>query len=144
MELEKRMLMMENTYVQVLVDSIHHYEKHGILEKVTQDKKRINMTSGKALSEMMQIQAPDQVFKVLSEIFKCTTWDIEKKDNGFVASASYCKLCAQAKKMKTESPCHIYCLNPMEGMIKGIDATLYYDVKKTLWKDNKCEIHVYK
>lgn len=46
------------------------------------------------------------------------------------------------KKIGDQSPCNIYCLDPMEGMIKGIDSDLTYDVMETLWSSQKCKVDV--
>ncbi|HBE80934.1 MAG TPA: hypothetical protein DDW65_24570 [Firmicutes bacterium] len=62
-----------------------------------------------------------EVFTVLSDIFGCADWNITSTEDGFKAEASRCMLCAFAKKMNSASPCHIYCLNPMEGMVKGLN-----------------------
>lgn len=53
-----------------------------------------------------------------------------------------CMFCAMAKKMGAQSPCNIYCMDPMEGMIKGIAQGLTYDVLETLWSGSRCKVEV--
>jgi hypothetical protein len=47
-----------------------------------------------------------------------------------------------AKKMQGASPCKVYCLNPMEGMVKGVAPDAEFEVLETLWDDKKCRVRV--
>jgi len=53
-------------------------------------------------------------------------------------------LCSMAKKMGAQCPCNIHCLDPMEGMVKGIDQGFSYEVQETLWSGQKCRLAVHK
>lgn len=142
MNTEMRLKILENAYTGALVDSVYYYGKLGILDKVTEYKKNIQMLTGKEQSERFGITKPEEVFKVLSEVFKCASWEIEHSDDGFEAKSITCKLCAFAKKIGCKSPCNIYCLNPMEGMIKGIDSKLNFETIETLWDGKECNVKV--
>lgn len=142
MNLEARVQILENTYIHILVDSICNYSNQGVLDKVIEDKKNIQMLMGKQQAEQFGMTKPDDVFVVLSQFFNCTSWEITHMDNGFEAKARWCKLCAHAKKLGSESPCHMYCLNPMEGMVKGIDPKINFEVVDTLWDGDDCRVKV--
>lgn len=142
MNSELRLKILENAYIGALVDSVYNYGKNGVLDEITKDKKKMQMLIGKKQAEQFGITNPEDVFKTLSQVFNCTPWEIEEDDKGFEAKATSCKLCAFAKKMGAESPCDIYCLNPMEGMIKGVNTDLEYEVLETLWNGNKCLVKV--
>jgi hypothetical protein len=101
------------------------------------------MLTGKARTAQFGVVEPEEVFKKLSEIFGCTNWKIEYDVQGFSAEATGCLLCTMGKKIGAQSPCNIYCLDPMEGMIKGIDTSLTYNVKETLWEGQRCRVEVY-
>jgi hypothetical protein len=53
-------------------------------------------------------------------------------------------LCGAAKKMNAGCPCNIFCLDAMEGMIKGLDPALNYKVESTLYSDGYCQAKVTK
>lgn len=142
MNSEMRLKILENAYVSVLVDSIYNFSKQGVLDKVTEEKRKVQMLMGKKQVEKFGITKPEEVFIVLSKIFNCTSWEIEQDDNSFEAKAKGCKLCAYAKKLGCESPCNIYCLDPMEGMVKGIDPQLNFEVSETLWSGKECRVNV--
>ncbi len=142
MKSEMRLKILENAYVSVLVDSIYNFSKHEVLDKVTEDKRKVQMLMGKKQVEQFGITKPEDVFVVLSKIFNCTSWEIEQTGNGFEAKAKGCKLCAYAKKLGSESPCDIYCLNPMEGMVKGINSQLNFEISETLWSGKECKVNV--
>lgn len=142
MNTETRVKILENAYIGILVDSIYHYSKQGVLDNVIEDKKKIQMLMGKDQCVKFGITKPEDVFNVLSGAFNCAKWEFEHNDNGFEAKAKACKLCAFAKKVGIESPCYLYCLNPMEGMVKGLDATLDYEASETLWDGKECRVKV--
>lgn len=142
MNVETRVKVMESMYVHALVDSVKHYGQQGVLDSVIENKKKVQLVMGKKHAEQFGITKPEDVFPVLSSLFNCTSWEIEEINHGFQAKAKRCTLCACAKKVGTESPCDIYCLNPMEGMIKGINPQLNFKVNKTLWCDDACIVSV--
>ncbi|WP_432666669.1 L-2-amino-thiazoline-4-carboxylic acid hydrolase [Wukongibacter baidiensis] len=142
MNSEMRLKILENVYVSVLVDSIYHFSRQGVLDKVTEDKRRMQILMGKKQVEQFRMTKAEDVFIVLSEVFNCASWEIEQTDKGFEAKAKTCRLCAYAKKLESESPCNIYCLNPMEGMIQGINPKLKFEVSETLWSGKKCRVNV--
>lgn len=142
MNTQMRLKLLENAYIGILVDSVYNFSKLGVLDKLTEDKRKIQMLTGKKQAEQFGITKPEDVFIVLSKVFNCTSWEIEQRDEGFEAKATYCKLCAFAKKVGAGCPCNIYCLNPMEGMIKGINPQLNFETSETLWNGKKCVVKV--
>ncbi|HOM42214.1 MAG TPA: L-2-amino-thiazoline-4-carboxylic acid hydrolase [Bacillota bacterium] len=142
MDTEKRVQILELAYAGALVDSVRWLKNEGILEKVTEQKKKEQFAIGKQQAERFGIQKPEEVFLKLSEIFNCASWEILNREEGFTAESKVCTLCALAKRMGTDSPCRIYCLNPMEGMVKGIDPAKEFNVEETLWDGGKCSIEV--
>jgi hypothetical protein len=142
MDLEHRVKILENAYVWLQVDSVRYFDKEGILEKVTEQKKKEQFALGKFQAERFGMQKPVDVFIRLPEVFNCAMWEIQGENNGFTAESKACKLCAIAKKMGSASPCRIYCLNPMEGMVKGISPESKFEVKETLWEGQRCRIEV--
>jgi hypothetical protein len=117
--------------------------KEGILEKVTEQKKKEQLALGKLQCERFGIQEPEDVFIRLPEVFNCALWEIQKAKNGFIAESKACRLCTAGKKMGSASPCRIYCLNPMEGMVKGLSPKSTFEVKETLWEGQRCRIEVW-
>lgn len=142
MDLEKRVHILEIAYAGLQVDAVKCFDREGILDKVTESKRNEQMRMGKLQAERFGIQTTQEVFLKLSELFECSMWSIQEKENGFVAESKACKLCAIAKKSGSASPCYMYCLNPMEGMVKGINQNSTYDVKETLWDGQKCKVEV--
>lgn len=142
MDTEKKLKLLQMFYAGVLADSVLRLQKEGILEKVTSEKKREQLAGGKARAAQLGIQKTEQVFETLTEIFGCANWKTERTEEGFEAIATNCMLCAFSKKLGTECPCNIYCLDAMEGLVKGIDADAGYCVKSTLWNGNECKITV--
>jgi hypothetical protein len=90
------------------------------------------------------IQNAEEVFPKLSALMGCADWSLEKAEDGggFTATASRCMLCAMAMKLGTQSPCRIYCLDPMEGMVKGLDENAAFEVQSTLYEGSSCRVAV--
>ncbi len=142
MDLQNKNQILQMTYVNVLADTIYYFSKEGILDKVVEEKKKKSLETGKVMVEKLNITNSESVFTFLSEVFNCAVWDIDKTDVGFIAVAKGCRLCAQVKKTGGESPCNLYCLNPMEGMVKGINSSLEFKVHETLWDRNQCKVEI--
>ncbi|HAE42476.1 MAG TPA: hypothetical protein DCG34_06080 [Clostridiales bacterium] len=142
MEMEKKIKILQAMYAGALADSVLRMGREGILEKVTVEKKGEQMASGKIRAAQLVITKPQEVFEVLPEIFGCANWKTEDTEQGFKAEATGCMLCGLAKNMEAQSPCHIYCLDPMEAMVKGVDERADYKVQETLWDGEKCLVLV--
>ena len=142
MDLENRVKVLKNVYVGVLADAVKWFSKEGILGKVREEKRSEQMLLGRDNAKRFGIEKLEEVFTRTSEIFDCAVWEISQKPYEFSAETSACKLCASAKRLSTESPCNIYCLDPMEGMIKGLTPNSEFIVRETLWGGRKCKIDV--
>lgn len=144
MDLEQKVKLLQTIYAGALADSVFRMGNEGIFEKVTSEKKEEQIKTGKYRAAQFGIEKPDEVFLKLSELFGCANWAVESDNEDFKAEATKCMLCAIAKKMGAQSPCNIFCLDPMEGMIKGIDPNYRFDVTETLWSGQKCEVNLIK
>ncbi len=142
MDTEKKLQLLQMIYAGALADFVLQLEKEGILDKVTERKKSEGILTGKIRAAQFGITTPEGVFTTLSEIFNCANWTINKTEKGFSAENKGCKLCAIAKKIGSGNPCQIYCLDPMEAMVKGINPNAKYNVKETLWDNQRCLVEV--
>lgn len=142
MEQGKKLKMLQMFYAGALADSAFRMGKGGILEAVTAEKKMEQLATGAVRAQQLGIQRPEEVFVVLPEIFECADWKVKSSTTGFIAEATRCTLCAMAKKMGTENPCEIYCLDPMEGLVQGVRPGADYRVDSTLWTGQKCQVEV--
>jgi hypothetical protein len=132
--------LLRGMYAGALADATTQMARAGVLEQVTARKREEQMATGAARARQMGLTDPLQVPAVLSEVFRCADWKAEPTATGFVAEARTCMLCGLAKKMGGARPCEIYCLHPMEGMIRGIDPSLAVTAPETLWDGQKCRL----
>jgi hypothetical protein len=142
MDIQKANQILQLSYAAVLADAVTQYGREGVLEQVTARKRAEQMATGAMKAAQFGVSAPEEIFTRLSEIFNCAAWQVAAEDGGFVAEARACKLCAIAKKMNAPAPCTVYCLNPMEGMVKGLRPTAEYVVEETLWDGEQCRVRV--
>jgi hypothetical protein len=142
MDTQKTLQLVQVTYAAVLADATAQFAKEGVLEQVVARKRAEQMAAGKMKATQFGVAAPAEVFTRLSEIFACALWTITPEDGGFVAEAHACKLCAIARKMGAPAPCTLYCLDPMEGMVKGLNPEAEYTVEETLWEGERCRVRV--
>jgi len=139
---EKKMITLQQAYTGVLADSVRQLGIEGVLERVTARKKQEQLKSGGIMAAQLGITEPSEVFSGLSDIFNCAKWEVISNKNGFTAEASACMLAAMAKRADAPCPCSIYCLNPMEGMIKALASNANYEVRETLWTGERCRVEV--
>jgi len=142
MEIEKKIKVLQGMYAGALADSVLRMGKEGVLDKITEEKRIEQMQNGKINSAQMGITKPEEVFEVLSDVFGCANWKITNLDYGFTAEATGCMLCSICKRMVGFKPCNIYCLNPMEAMVKGVNNDSTFTIHETLWEGKACKIEV--
>lgn len=144
MKIEERLAMLQNTYAASIAETVNTYEKLGILDTIVKEKKERLEKTALYLNQQLGVQKVEDVFGMLSEIYGCANWSIEKTEDGYVATATSCKLCALSKKMGGANPCNGWCLNPMIAMIVAvgkIDAG-NIAVESTLMTGNCCKVSV--
>lgn len=142
MQKEKDIQILQLTYAAVLADAVAQFSEENVLQKVTRRKKAQQMATGKMKAEQFGITSSEAVFTRLSEVFNCAVWKIRNDEEKFVAETTTCKLCAIAKKINAPSPCYIYCLDPMEGMVKGLNPNAIFTVEETMWNGGKCSVRI--
>ena len=144
MEANEKVRVLQAIYAGALADSVLRLGNEGVLEKVTEQKRAEQLAGGKARAAQLGITSAEEVSTKLSDLMGCADWKVSAngKGKGFTAQASRCMLCAFAKKMGAQSPCRIYCLDPMEGMVKALDAHKDYRAESTLFEGGECRIVV--
>lgn len=144
MEIEKRLIMLQNTYAASVAETVNTYEKLKALETIVERRKERQVQTAPYLNQQLCIKSVEDVFYTLSEIFGCANWSVKKTEDGFVATATSCKLCALSKKMGGANPCNGWCLDPMIAMLSDlckIDSKSI-TVKSTLMNDDCCKISI--
>lgn len=131
-------------YANLMAETAAQFTKHGILEKVQKEKYLQQLSTGKGKAAAMGITNPKEVFETVSSTFGCANWEVKEYSSEITAETSNCMLCALAKKYNSNSPCKLYCLNPLESLVKGLDPALEFHVKSTLFESMKCEVTVHK
>ena len=143
MELADKVRTLQAVYAGALADSVLRLGNEGVLEKVTLQKRNEQMLFGKSRAAQFGMTSPREVFEKLSELMGCADWSVSPDENGALsATATRCMLCAYAKKLGAESPCRIYCLDPMEGMVKGLDENEDFVVESTLYDGGQCVVQL--
>ncbi len=142
MDNDKHVQFLQTAYAGALADAVLQFGKEGILSGIIDRKRRENIISGKIRAAQFGITKPEEVFLKLAELFGCANWNISSNSDGFIARTNSCRLCAIAKKIGALSPCHLYCLDPMEGMVKAIKDDVTFTVEETLWEDSRCTVRV--
>ncbi|HSL95324.1 MAG TPA: hypothetical protein VLA35_05335 [Thermoleophilia bacterium] len=157
--------ILQLTYAAQLADSVVQYEKAGALERVTEERRAMRLANGTAQAAQMGIAEPAAAFTTSAELFGCADWTVavdgaEGPDAAggldragtapmataaapaFTATAHACLLCAMVKKAGGPSPCRLYCLDPIEAMVRGLSADARFDVEETLYDGAECRVRV--
>ncbi len=143
MEVADKVRTIQAIYAGALADTVLRLGKEGVLEKVTKQKRNEQMLFGKARAVQFGMTSSRDVFEKLSDLMGCADWSVSPDENGALrATATRCMLCAYANKLGAESPCRIYCLDPMEGMVKGLDERTDFVVESTLFDGGQCVVRL--
>ncbi|MGC4121618.1 MAG: L-2-amino-thiazoline-4-carboxylic acid hydrolase [Myxococcales bacterium] len=142
MDTERKLAVVRMTYAAVLAENAKALAAAGALEATEKARRAEQLSTGKAKAERMGVVTPEQAFTTTAEIFDCASWRLEPEANGFSAKASRCTLCAMAKRLGAPSPCRLSCLDPLEGMVRGLDPEATFEVRQTLFEGTECEVRV--
>ena len=142
MNTDKHLFLMRNLYTGLLAETMARYAKAGILNEIEKEKKALSLASGEKNAQMLGVTKPEEAFTKPSSIVDCASWEISINRNGLTAVCVGCKLAAMCKKSETPSPCRMYCLNAIEGMIKALKPEAIFIVKSTLWSGENCTVGV--
>jgi len=145
MEIEKRLAFLQNTYAVSIAETVNTYEKLKVLNAIVEKRKERQTQTALYLNQQLGINSVEDIFHTLSEIYGCANWAVKKVEDGYVAVATSCKLCALSKKMGGANPCIGWCLDPMIAMITaagGIDVG-NIAVESTLMNGNCCKMLIH-
>lgn len=144
MEMEKRLMVLQNTYAASIAEAVNTYEKLKALETIVGRRKARQAQTAPYLNQQLGIQSAEDVFYTLSEIYGCANWTVKKTEEGYVATATSCKLCALSKKMGGANPCNGWCLDPMIAMLSDVCKidSKQITVESTLMNDECCKVSI--
>ncbi len=144
MEKNELIRLLRRTYAYVLADATRQFAQEGVLAKVTARKREEQLATGAAKAAQFGIRSVEEVFTTLSACLDCADWTVTSNGGAVSAEATRCMLCGLAKQMDAPSPCRLYCLDPMEGLAKGLDPQAEFVVQETLWDGGRCKVEVRK
>ena len=120
METGKRIAILQNTYAASVAETVNTYAQLGVLAAIVEKRKERQAQTAPYLNQQLGIQSVEDVFSTLSEIYGCAAWVVERTGDGYVATATSCKLCGLSKKMGGANPCDGWCLDPMIAMLSDV------------------------
>lgn len=142
MDAEKALAMLRNIYAASVAETVNTYDRLMVLDTIVKRRKERHAATAPVLNQQLGIETVEEVFGKLSEVFGCADWSVAKVDDGYIATATSCKLCALSKRMGGANPCNGWCLDPMFAMITAatqIDAGSLV-VESTLMTKDCCKI----
>ena len=142
MDNERKIQTLQNFYVAAIADAAFQFTSEGVMQGVEKRKKAMQAKTAHNMIQSLGIVKMEDAFLKTAELINCAGWVIENNDKGFKAVSKTCKLAAIAKKMGSESPCNMYCLNPLETMVKAVNPDVLFETKSTLWDEKECRVDV--
>ncbi len=142
MDAAQHIRALQLTYAAQLADTTVQYGRAGIIDTVTEQRRAQRLASGAAQATQMGIAEPREAFTATAELFGCADWSVSDDDDGFVATAGRCLLCGMVKKADGPSPCRLFCLDAIEGLVRGLAPGAEFDVQETLFDGGRCRVRV--
>jgi hypothetical protein len=143
MDTQQHLRLLQITYAAQLADAVRQYGQAGILERVTAEKREERRRTAAAQAAQLGITLPQAAFATSAELFGCADWTVtETGDASFDATATRCLLCAMVKKAGGPRPCHIFCLDPIEAMVRGLQPEARFEILETLYESDHCRVRV--
>jgi len=142
MEIEKKLGLLQYIYAASVAETVNIYGKMNVLNNIVEKRKERQPQSAPSLNKQLDVKNVKDVFNKLSEVFGCANWTVEETLDGYIATATACKLCSLSKKMGGADPCHGWCLDPMFAMVSAISGINDENitVQSTLMNGDCCKI----
>jgi hypothetical protein len=145
MQAEQTLQIVRMTYAAALADAVKRLADEGVLERVTAKRRAEHLANGASTAKQFGVSKPSDALRRTVELFACADWRVcDDEGGGFSAVASRCTLCAMPKRLGAASPCRIYCLDPIEGMVRGLEPDLRVEVSETLFEGEACRLRAVK
>ncbi len=144
MDSTQHIRLLQFTYAAQLADATRQYGLAGILGQVTAERRAQRLAAGATQAAQLGVADAPGAFTVSAELFGCADWTVapEEADGAFEATAGRCLLCAMVMKAGGTSPCRLFCLDPIEGMVKGVAPGAAFEVLETLFEGERCCVRV--
>jgi hypothetical protein len=142
MSAERNLFIMRNLYMGLMAETMARYAKARALEEIEQEKRSKSLAMGETNAEVLGVTTVTEAFTGPASVVECASWGITETDDRVKAVCKSCKLMGMCKKLNTPSPCRMYCLNPIEGMVKTLNRDADFKVESTLWDGNSCVVKV--
>jgi len=139
---DRHLQLMRNLYTALQAETMARYGKAGIVPEIEEEKRGQSLASGAKNAQMLGVSEPEEAFSVPAAITECASWDIVSMDNGLSATCRGCRLIGMCKAVSTPSPCRMYCLNPIRGMVEALRPGARFEVQSTLWESDRCHVEV--
>ncbi len=142
MDIMKKLALLQNTYAASVAETVNTYEKLKVLDSIVERRKERQIQTAPFLNQQLGIETVGDVFSKLSEVYGCANWAVEKTNDGYIATATACKLCVLSKKMGGANPCNGWCLDPMFTMITAVSNidSKNLIVESTLMDGDYCKV----
>lgn len=138
MDHEKNLKTLQLFYAGALVDAVRHYAAQGVLESVTEAKRREQEIAAPGQLHRLGIHSAQELFSTYTELFGCAEWRVEAEEPDLIMRTRSCLACSLAKKLGAPSPCRIFCINPLGAQAAALDRPLQLRVGQTLWDSDSC------
>ena len=138
----QKLSVLRNLFTRLQAETISRYAKAGVLNEIEEERRILSISSGKISAQLLSINEPEEAFSSPASIIDCATWRITNNEKSLTAVCTGCKLAAMCKNLYTYSPCNMYCLNPIEGIIKALKTDVEFKVKSTLMSGDNCFVEV--
>ena len=142
--MERKLKTLQLFYASVLADAVYHFNNAGILNMVTEEKRKQQALTAASQIKQLGISTPRELFEYFSNVFGCIQWEVMGDEDAASARGKHCLLCSLAKKMQTAQPCFLYCINPIREMLNAMEPGYDLSVDETLWESNQCVFKVVK
>lgn len=149
MDSAQHIRILQMTYAAQLADAATQYGRAGIIDEVTAQRRAQRLAAGAAQAAQMGIAEPAAAFTTSAALFGCADWTVAQAPTrgdgpaaGFVATAGRCMLSGMVKKAGGPSPCRLFCLDPIEGLVRGLAPDATVDVEETLFEGARCRVRV--
>jgi len=142
MDTNERLELLQLLYAGLMAETAAVLAEHGILEHVTERKRREDRLAAQARVEQSAVTTPEALFELHRSVAGFSDWKSAQEGATVTVTSAACKLCDIARASGGPPPCRLFCIDPLTALCAALPEPRTLTVRSTRCSAERCIVHI--
>lgn len=142
MDTNERLELLQLLYAGLMAETAAVLAEHGILEQVTERKRREDRLAAPARVEQTGTTTPEALFALHRSVAGFSDWKSAHEGAMVTVASTACKLCDIAQASGGPPPCRLFCIDPLTALCAALPVPRTLTVRSTRCTAEQCLFHI--